>query len=103
MGLMVQTLQDVPEEQIDQQPLFDFFQWAKAFDAGCRFGSHYNLEGGESAIVDFGLLKQELDDYFLEYEPGDIFDDFGDDQPPDIREWLQNQIDQKRILAWVSY
>jgi hypothetical protein len=98
MGLSVQILQDA-NEGVDHTPLRDFMSWAKQHDIGSHFACHYDLVGGEATITDFGLLKRELEDNFEDPEY------FGADkpQPPDIRVWLQSEIDAGRCLAWISW
>jgi len=100
MALFVQILQDAPES-VDSDPLFEFVKWAREWDTGCSFACHYDMVGGESTITDFGMLRQELDDYF-ENVMGNLDDDTRP-EPPDIRKWLQSEIDAGRVLAWISW
>ena len=76
-------------------------QWARQWDTGCSFACHYDMVGGESTITDFGMLHQELEDYF-ENVMGDR-DDETRPEPPDIREWLKSEIEAGRVLAWISW
>ncbi|MCI0563646.1 MAG: hypothetical protein MN733_34670 [Nitrososphaera sp.] len=65
MSMHVQILQDVPKD-VDHAPLFNFLQWAREHDSCCYFASHFNLDGAGSTIVDFGLLKDEIQAHFEE-------------------------------------
>jgi hypothetical protein len=97
MSLYVQILQDAPAE-IDHAPLFNFMQWAKEHDFDCYYGNHYNLESSEATIVDFGILRDEIESYYV-----DLHDTKLNPPPPDIREWLQKEIDAGRVLAWIGW
>ena len=92
MGLSVNILRDADEA--DHGPLFEFLLWCKQYDRACAFGCHYDMPGTESSILDLGMLKQELDDYF---------EDPQDNPPPDIREYLEKEVAERRCLAWVGW
>ena len=96
MAIHTQTLQDA--SGVDDGPLVKFLHWACEHDDTCYFANHFQLFGGESVIVDFGLLKQELTDHYAEKQ-----DLFSETDPPDIRDWLEERIAAGQYLAWVSY
>ena len=101
MTLNIQILQDAPDT-VDHAPLLDFMQWKREWDNRDWFANlHYNMDGAGAAIVDFGMLHQELDDHF-ENIMGNPDDDTRP-EVPDIRKWLMSEIKTGRALAWVSW
>lgn len=99
MSTHVQVLKDA--EDVDHGPLLEFAMWAKEHDDGLQFGQHaYNLPDGEASIIDLGSLHDELKEYFE--DPPEVYLR-PKVEPPDIRTWLQEQIEKKNVLAYVAW
>jgi hypothetical protein len=97
MTLQCQILQDAKET--DNKPLMELCQWLRQYGADC-FYLRYDNDDFHASIVDFGDLHADLTDWFsLEQREYDS----GIPNPPDIREWLQKEMDAGRYLAWISW
>ena len=97
MGIAIQVLKDA--DNVDHNPFWDFCQWAREHDQGMHFMQQcYQWADSQSDIVDLGSLHDELEEYF-----GDTSIVKFDPAPPDIRKWLQEQVDAGNYLAWVSW
>lgn len=101
MGIAIQVLKDA--DNVDHNPFWDFCQWAREHDQNAFFMGHcYQWADSQSDIIDLGSLHDELEEYFQNVADGIEMEQF-DPAPPDIRKWLQEQVDAGNYLAWVSW
>ena len=97
MSMRIQCLRDA--EEVEDRPLFDFCQWARENDGIGHFGQHYDWADAHSCIMDLGSLHDEIKDYIEDADCRPVYQD----EPPDIRPWLKEQIEKGIVLAYVSW
>lgn len=98
MALQVQLLQDAPKE-VDHAPLMELMQWIRENGDTGFYLPYDNCETG-CCIVDLGHMIQGIEEW---QDPDFGGAEAGIPPPPDIREYLQKEIDAGRCLAWVSW